>query len=249
MAAMADLRIAGGGQRQRDQRADQHHGDEGEELHAVGVAVVERERAEAGGAPRHHGVESEDAPAILAGRLVVEPALDDDEHAGDGIADHRSPQAPGGRMPDHDMQQRGGRRDRGQRAEGADMADPVDHVMGGQRAGEKADEIGRGDEADELGRHRLADQLDTDQRRQGPQRRLHARDGEQHRHDRAHRSVQGGSLPGGWRRAAPPSLPRRQKAMPVAAMKSPEMTARLPAPGTTPSAGQWTGKQCPSISP
>ena len=129
MHPLADLGIAEAGQAERHQRGHQGDRRQGEQAMAGGIGEVEGQRADAAGSPGDGHVEREDAAAIVAARLVVQPALDHHILSGDGIAHEDAQSRPDIGVVEDEIEQGGVGRDGGEDAEGADMADPVDHPV------------------------------------------------------------------------------------------------------------------------
>ena len=128
-------------------------------------------------------VRGEDLAPGRRGGAVVEPALDHQQQAGDAEpADHARHQPETCR--DHQrMGQRRRGQNRGEYGEGTDMPDPLDHGVGLERTGGKADEIGRHDHAGD--RRRIAGEVHA-HRQQGAKHgvpKLQQRDAQEQRGD------------------------------------------------------------------
>ena len=167
----ADAEELGRGQGRRG-RAGKRHGNQ-RERHQERADAEQREGAWLpqfeqklrGAEPEidHGHIDCEQpAPGFVAG-AVVEPAFDADIEPGDAEALDQAQARPEIGIEREAVGQHGRRADRGAGGEDADMADPGDGAVDGERAGHEADEIGRADDTRNVGRIAFLDEAHAEQ--------------------------------------------------------------------------------------
>ncbi len=129
-------------ERDRDQRHDVQHAGGEERSH--GARIEQRDQRLAGGQRQLGGdhVDGQGGAARLRRRALVQPALDDHEHAGHGEAGQRAQRHPCQRIGRSGQQQDRRRRRGGHGGKDADVADAPDQWCSAQGAGGEAHVVG-----------------------------------------------------------------------------------------------------------
>jgi hypothetical protein len=206
VARRGDGRCGHGGEQHRHRGDRDQHRDQDEQREALRVGEVEQELAGGQAAHLDHHVEREQPAAGLVGGAAVEPALGDDEGAGEAVAGEQAHEEPGHGLDEQRMEQHRGRAEREQGREHPHVADPGDELRGRERAEQEADIVARHDDAGDGAREVLDAGAHPEQRALQPVAEHQDRDPDEQRPGRPQCVDHRLRPEAGRRPASPPSV-------------------------------------------